>query len=181
MSTPSGIPKGPVDGPVELAFTSLDQFVREYLSQVIHRRLNRSVQLWCPEWWRHSEAVARLSVMWRAFEYLRQVDPALGMSTWWLQHADPHLRALMHPQYGPFVACDPRDGHGDMQPGGLPAVPAPDILMAHPAFALQDEDLEAVVPQPLSAQRPERSTTDTDSTAGKAKTMDKDHGREHGG
>ena len=184
--------------PVELAFTSLDAFVREFLTQVVHRRLNRAVQLWCPEWWRHPEAVARLSVLWRAFEFLRQ-DPALGMSTWWLHHADPHLHALMHPQYGPFVACDPRDGHGSMQPTALPATPAPDALLAHPAFALQPEDLAEVAAEALSARRPSHMPdyppdpaapgasgmpsppgVPDDDAGGKRKTKDKEPGREQG-
>lgn len=169
----------------ELAFTSLDDFVREFLTQVVHRRLNRAVQLWCPEWWRHPEAVARLSVLWRAFEFLRQ-DPALGLSTWWLQHADPHLRALMHPQFGPFVACDPRDGHGDMQPGGLPATRAPDAFLLHPAFALQPEDLAEEFPPPLSARRPPSTVDDgfpgdgDDDLGGKRKSKDAEPGREQG-
>ncbi|HSA48629.1 MAG TPA: DUF4913 domain-containing protein [Yinghuangia sp.] len=178
------------DAPGELAFSSLDEFVREYLSQVVHRRLNRAVQLWCPEWWRHPEAVARLSVLWRAFEFLRQ-DPALGLSTWWLHHADPHLRALMHPQYGPFVACDPRDGHGDMQPRGLPATRAPEEFMAHPAFALQPEDLEAVADGLSAAARPDPTEyaaygavdldgEDDHDAGGKRKTKEKDPGRDQG-
>lgn len=170
---------------VELIFTSLDQFVEQYITQVVHRRLNRSVSVWCPEWWRHPEAVARFSVLWRAFEYLR-LDPALGMSMWWLQHADPHLFALMHPQYGPFTACDPREGHAEVPPGPLPTVPAPLALRRHPAFAMQESDLAAMAARQTAAESSARSIPDPpnpdadDDSGGKRKTKDKDPGREQG-
>ncbi|NUU21886.1 MAG: DUF4913 domain-containing protein, partial [Streptomycetaceae bacterium] len=176
------------DEQLDLVFSSLDDFVAEYLTQVVHRRLNRAVCVWCPDWWRHPEAVARLSVLWRAFEFLRS-DPALGLSTWWLHHADPHLHALMHPQYGPFVGCDPRDGHGESQPGPLPANRAPQALLAHPAFALRQEDLDAPDFQAVrsAATAAARNAppglpddADPDELGGKRKTKSKDPGREQG-
>ncbi|MDQ0819407.1 hypothetical protein QFZ79_001702 [Arthrobacter sp. V4I6] len=41
-------------------------------------------------------------------EHLR-LEPALGISTWWLNHADPHMRILMDKE-GPFNKCA-YDGH----------------------------------------------------------------------
>lgn len=35
-----------------------------------------------------------MEAIWRAWEYLR-LEAALGISTWWLNHADPHMRVLM--------------------------------------------------------------------------------------
>lgn len=35
-----------------------------------------------------------MEAIWRAWEHLR-LEPALGVSTWWLNHADPHMRLLM--------------------------------------------------------------------------------------
>lgn len=132
-----------------LFFTSLDEFVRTYLCPVICRRTDHATQTWCARWWMHPEAVVRLSAMWSAFEYLR-VDPVLGMSTWWTQHADPHLAMLMHPELGPFAACDPRTGHTDYPFDPLPAEPAPDWLMANDAFALQPGGASADPPEPPS-------------------------------
>ncbi|MCF2526724.1 DUF4913 domain-containing protein [Yinghuangia soli] len=124
----------PEFGPTpHLVFNTLDDFVTKYIAQVIRRRLSRSVAIWCPAWWLHEEAVARLSVLWRAFEHLKQ-DPALGLSFWWTQHADPHLAALMDPDRGPFVLCDPRDGHSDRILDALPILASPPELWTSPVF-----------------------------------------------
>jgi hypothetical protein len=174
------------EAPFELLFTSLDEFVSDYLTQVVHRRLNRAICVWCPEWWRHPEAVARLAVLWRAFEFLR-ADPALGLSTWWLHHADPHLYALMNPTFGPFSMCDPRDGHSDTPPPPLPNVRPPAILREHPAFALTADDLADVELRrsawearkaaeeaaETSSPAPEPRSPD-DDPEGKRKSKDKD-------
>ena len=42
----------------------------------------------------------RLEALWRAWEHLR-LDPATGMSVWWRDHADHHMRVLMADD-GPF-------------------------------------------------------------------------------
>ena len=47
--------------------------------------------------------------MWRAWEHLR-LDPALGMSVLWREHADTHMATLTHPE-GTFKACDPGDSN----------------------------------------------------------------------
>jgi hypothetical protein len=41
-------------------------------------------------------------------EHLR-LKPALGLGTWWLNHAGPHMRILMDTE-GPFKKCV-SDGH----------------------------------------------------------------------
>lgn len=137
-----------------LFFTSLEEFTTEFLSPLIRRRLNRAVALWCPKWWAHPEAVSRLSSMWRAFEYLRK-DPGLGMSVWWTHHADPHLRALMDPDHGPFAVCDPRDGHNSSPLLPLPLVPVPDGLLDHAAFRVEKSVFQQVKAKLKAAQRPD--------------------------
>jgi uncharacterized protein DUF4913 len=133
---PESAPAEEPKNPEVLFFPSLEVFVTEYLAPLLRRRLNRSMAVWCPKWWAHPEAVARLTSLWRAFEYLRR-DPALGMSMWWTHHADPHLRALMSPDFGPFVSCDPRDGHTDNPPGPLPLTPVPPGLLDHSGFRVE--------------------------------------------
>jgi len=59
--------------------------------------------VWCPEWHKHPEALSHIEALWRAWEYLR-LDGSLGISTWWINHADPHMRMLMAP-YGCFKKC----------------------------------------------------------------------------
>ncbi|MDJ0344239.1 DUF4913 domain-containing protein [Streptomyces sp. H10-C2] len=125
-----GKKKKPAPKPV---FQSLDEFVTEYLAQVIRRQLNGSTQTWCPAWWKHPEAISRLSALWRAWENL-QLEPALGMSVWWLQHCDPHLRALMHPDTGPLASCSP-EGHSDYAYKPLPLEKSDPALWLSPSFS----------------------------------------------
>lgn len=56
---------------------------------------------WCPEWWQHPEAVARLKSL---FEAYKQADEDNTMSAWWVQHWDPQSRILFSP-VGPFKNC----------------------------------------------------------------------------
>ena len=109
------------DDEAELLYPDLEAWVTEHFSQLLRRPEHQLA--WCPEWWRHPEAVSRLEAMWRAWEALR-ADPAFGMSTWWIHHADPHLSVLLDKSYGPFTECSLRKGHND-QPG-LPVEAAPE-------------------------------------------------------
>jgi Domain of unknown function (DUF4913) len=118
--------------PPPLMYQTLGAWVEEYLAPMIRRKLGHSL-LWCPQWWKHPEALSRLGAMWRAWEHLRH-DPALGMSTWWVHHADPHLRELMHDQ-GPFAACSPTKGHSAYSLKPLPVDPPDPKLWLHPAFS----------------------------------------------
>ena len=65
---------------------------------------------WCMEWYFHPEAVSRVEAIWKAWEHLR-FDGATGMSVWWRDHADHHMRVLLDP-HGPFYNCD-KSGHRD--------------------------------------------------------------------
>lgn len=104
-----------------------------YLSRIVRRRLGQGTAMWCPEWWRHPEAVVRFDGLWCAFEYF-VVDRNTGVSNWWLYHADPHLRALLHPDHGPFALCDPEDGHSGHPLEPLPVCPAPPGTWDNPLF-----------------------------------------------
>ncbi|MGW1670283.1 DUF4913 domain-containing protein [Streptomyces sp. NPDC002324] len=121
-------------GEPEYYFEDVFSFVSDYLSQMIRRPVNGMSATWCPQWWQHPEAGARLLALWLAWEHLRK-DPALGMSTWWLDHADRHLRALMDPDMGPFAACSPSDGHTEQPFDPLPVdLPAPDANPVLPSW-----------------------------------------------
>ncbi|WP_327321379.1 DUF4913 domain-containing protein [Streptomyces sp. NBC_01210] len=109
------------DGP-EFYFRDVFVFVTDYLAHTIRRPLDGESATWCPRWWEHPEAGARLASLWLAWEHLRH-DPALGMTTWWLQHADPYLRVLMDPQRGPFAGCSPLKGHTQTPFEPLPVDP----------------------------------------------------------
>lgn len=102
----------------ELLYPSLDQWMAGYLAPTWRRNFgNGSHATWCPGWWRHAEAVDRLTALWRAWEHLR-LDPATGMAVWWRDFADPAMAVLTDTR-GPFANCSPDRGHG-LLPGGLP-------------------------------------------------------------
>lgn len=93
----------------ELVYSSAVEFFADLLAQSYVREVNEgAAYAWCPEWYKHPEALIRMEAIWRAWEHLR-LEPALGVSTWWLNHADPHMRILMDKE-GPFKKCA-YDGH----------------------------------------------------------------------
>ena len=102
-------------------FGSLEGFVAGYLAPTICRKpIRRS---WCPRWWAHPEAVLRLMALWQAWEAFR-VEGGVGLSSWWVYHADHHLAFLFDPEMGPFAGC--RDEHQDL--AGLDCEPVPTDL-----------------------------------------------------
>lgn len=126
---------GTSDEPPSLVYSNVEGWVTGYLAPHIRRRLGGAFT-WCPWWWRHAEAISRLTALWTAWEHLRN-DGALGMSQWWIYHADPHLAVLLSKDSGPFASCKP-DRHTDIAP--LPCEPAPAGLLAVDAFS-EPEDL----------------------------------------
>ncbi|MFC9894710.1 DUF4913 domain-containing protein [Nocardia sp. NPDC127579] len=94
---------------------SVVEFVENYLSLIYRRDVSEQARRsWCPEWWKHAEAVVRLDALWRTWEHYRLI-PATGLSIWMLDHADPHMRELFDPE-GPFLHCSPTRGHRDQLP-----------------------------------------------------------------
>lgn len=92
------------DRPVnEPMYPSLPRWVADWLAPTL-RRPDRQEQAWCPQWWRHAEAICRLEALWRSWERLR-LDGTVGMSVWWRDHADYHLRQLCDGREGPFAKC----------------------------------------------------------------------------
>lgn len=93
-----------------LYFATLIDWYEQWFGPLYHRKVaKQGGQAWCPQWWRHAEAVSRLDAMWRAWEHLR-LDPATGISVWFRDHADHHMGVLLDPG-GPFMGCNPDDGH----------------------------------------------------------------------
>jgi hypothetical protein len=125
------------DGPRELFYSSVEEFVREQLAPMYRRALDGTQRTWCPEWWRHAEAISRLEALWRAWEHLR-LDPATGMSVWFRDHADHHMAVLLDSD-GPFKRCSVEKGHGQRQPEPLPLIDPPEGLFPpNDASALAD-------------------------------------------
>lgn len=130
---PSGAPQPEPDDPQAAAgpvFDNLDAFISGYLAPVVERRVVQGASpgvAWCPEWWRHPEAISRLYALWRGWETLRVADPGTGMSLWWRDHFDPHF-AVLTSDHGPLGKCSPDRGH--VATAALPVVPAPPEVLA---------------------------------------------------
>ncbi|MBH0780344.1 DUF4913 domain-containing protein [Nocardia bovistercoris] len=130
----------PEEDPVaKLKYRNLELFVSQFLAQLYRREVvkegSERYLRWCPMWWDHGEAVARLGALWRAFERMRQGD-GVEMSVWWLHHAVPTMEQLMDPDKGPFQYCTPSDGH-KRRLQALPVVEIPEAIKFPDGF---DED-----------------------------------------
>ena len=102
-----------------LFFGSVDEFVRERLRYTYSRRVGpQGPNRWAAEWWRYAEAISRLDALWRSWEALR-LEPTFGMSVWWRDHADHHMRMLMSPE-GPFAESRDENKGGDPLPYTAP-------------------------------------------------------------
>ncbi|ACY24050.1 hypothetical protein Gbro_4937 (plasmid) [Gordonia bronchialis DSM 43247] len=104
-------------------FGSVDEWVDQWLSEVIHNSFNREHR-WCAQWWRHEEVVTRLVALWDGWEGARISEDPLAMSGWWVYHFDAHWRALTA-ENGPLHLCSPEQhvSHGERR--NLPHVPMP--------------------------------------------------------
>ena len=122
-------------------FTNPEEFMVGFLSPLIRRRMG-GTHTWCAHWWAHPEALLRITAIWETWEHFRH-EGALGMSTWLLHHADPHLAVLMSRDNGPFTACKP-DRH--TLPDPLPTTPTPPGLWAAAAFTDPNGQLSGQCP-----------------------------------
>ncbi len=114
----------PAPEPAEQKLQPLYPAVQEWVQgvwTVFVRRATNTFR-WCPQWWRHPEAIVRLEALWRSWELLR-LDPTTGMGVWFRDHLDHQLPVLTGPA-GPFADCDPRQ-HYDPEAPSLPVDPAP--------------------------------------------------------
>lgn len=117
-----------------MVFPDVMAFVEEFFAPVFGRDLEAAGTTWCPEWWRHAEAVYRLEALWRAWEHLRQ-DASLGPASWLRDHLDHQLAVLLS-SGGPLRGCSVRRGHQDRDytlPTRNPYGEAPEATPATPA------------------------------------------------
>ena len=77
---------------------------------------------WCREWWRHAEAITRLTALWHSWEAMR-LEPGTGIAVWLRDHLDHQLVVLLG-RSGPFAQCsedehiDPREARNSPAPAG---------------------------------------------------------------
>ncbi|MFI5501134.1 DUF4913 domain-containing protein [Nocardia asteroides] len=97
----------------QLRFENAREFVESYVVQVYAREVivrgSEQRLRWCPQWWEHAEVMARMEVLWRAFEHLRQ-GKGTEPSEFWLLHLDPHMSRILDTE-GPFKYCSVAGGH----------------------------------------------------------------------
>lgn len=106
----------------ETSYPDFHTWVGEWLVPVVRRPLKASA-LWCPQWWRHPEAVLRLDALWRAWEASR-AEGGTAMSYWWVMHFDSQFSALSDATRGPFASC--KDGTHSAKLEALPCEPPPE-------------------------------------------------------
>jgi hypothetical protein len=97
-------------------------WVEEHLAVVEYTHSDKSTAAWCPEWWKHPEAVERL---WACFAARQQATIDSGahadsLSDWWLTHWDRHAAILFDASAGPFRKCDRNLGHLHDSDGSAP-------------------------------------------------------------
>jgi hypothetical protein len=109
----------------------------------LYRRTLGGEFRWCAEWWRHGEAISRLSALWFSWEAMR-LQGATGMALWYRDHLDHQLPVLLGPR-GPFYQCTENE---HLTPHEARVVPAPSGWLTF------DQD----VPTPPANDRPTRPT-----------------------
>lgn len=112
------------EGPT-LVFDRVEGWVTGLFLPMFSWRVDGQRWFWCPQWWRHAEAIWRLELLWRSWEAAR-LQPT-GMSAWSMG-LDHHLRQLCGDE-GPFRQCRPADS--DRQARHVD----PDVAVAQPAPA----------------------------------------------
>lgn len=86
---------------VTLAFPAVEAWVNGLFLPMFGWRVDGQRWHWCPQWWRHAEAIWRLELLWRSWEVSR-LQPT-GMSNWSVE-LDRHLRELLG-EDSPFRQC----------------------------------------------------------------------------
>ena len=116
---------------LETRHEDLTDWVTRQFNPIYRRSLGGEYR-WCAEWWRHAEAIVRLSALWYSWETMR-LQGATGISLWFRDHLDHQLPILMGPR-GPFYQCSetqhfephqarltpPIEGWFDPEPPALP-------------------------------------------------------------
>lgn len=120
------------DGPPEEArikpkFANVVEFVQGFFLPVIRRRIsdNDGGLSWDARWWAYPEVVARLTALHQAWEEARVSDSAAAMSSWWIQHLEPHLRVILDGDTGPMA-----NAKSDRSFLGWPALPTDPVPAA---------------------------------------------------
>ena len=83
-------------------YACAEDWVIEYFVPMFRRTLGGEYR-WCAQWWRHAEAISRLSALWHAWEVMR-LQPGTGMGAWYRDYLDQQIPVLLGAR-GPFYQC----------------------------------------------------------------------------
>ncbi len=97
--------------PPTLLYPNCVEWVQGWLLPTYRRGVPATgeTSTWCPQWWDHTEAVVRLSALWRGFEQHR-IEAGDSFSGWLRDHLDHHMSVLLSSR-GPFEHCTIGEGH----------------------------------------------------------------------
>lgn len=105
---------------VEPAYANVIEFVEGFFLDVIRRKVvDGSPLSWDARWWLYPEVVARLTALHYAYEESRASKSGLAMSSWWIQHLEPHLRVILDGDTGPMA-----NARSDGSFSGWPRMPS---------------------------------------------------------
>jgi hypothetical protein len=115
---PAVSPAGQADPP-EPVYPSMEDWVREHFLPIYRRPIGGEFR-WCRQWWRHAEAIIRLTALWQSWEAMR-LQPGTGIANWLRDHLDHQLSILLG-RGGPFAQCSP-DEHVEPRPAATEPPP----------------------------------------------------------
>jgi uncharacterized protein DUF4913 len=92
--------------PPDPLYASAEDWVNGHFLQMYRRPIGGEFR-WCPQWWRHAEAITRLTALWQSWEAMR-LQPGTGMVTWLRDCLDHQLPVLLG-RSGPFAQCSPQE------------------------------------------------------------------------
>jgi hypothetical protein len=158
-------PSAPDDAaPPDPLYGSVQEWVDEHFLPMYRRPIGGEYR-WCSQWWRHAEAITRLTALWQSWEAMR-LQPGTGTANWLLTHLDHQLPILLG-RSGPFAQCSP-DEHIEPRPATAESPP--------PGWwggDAEDEDTDGAWPVALTEPGP--------SDWSDPETADTEHGAQPGG
>ena len=127
-------------------YGSVEEWATSHFLPMFRRPLGGEYR-WCAQWWRHAEAITRLTALWHTWEALR-LQPGTGMATWLRDHLDHQLPVLLG-RTGPFAMCsedehiDPRQATSEQPPPGwwdiTPRTSTPAARASRPGSTTEEE------------------------------------------
>jgi hypothetical protein len=110
------------DEPQQPLYDTMAAWFKGWYHRTIERQMSPGL-VWCPQWWRHNEAISILTALWASWEGARVSGDPDAMIVWW-ERSTALLAHLTSADVGPFAACSNRE-HEDHVDLTLPYLPEP--------------------------------------------------------